>query len=467
MLIRLRISVLALFLVASLTLASACGRDAPPPAPTPAPDVPSATQVPPTPEPAPTPLPEDLGEGLIVLIRRGWESILDYHITPPEPRAPLVAAWREVAAEARTRRVAAPAEPALRGERDEVWDAFSAAYLDLLHASPEDAWTGYRYAALSGMTRSLNDCHTFFLPPARADVLTDIRTGRGSGGVGLELAPVKPTYVRETIGGGPAQKAGIQPGDFLVSVDGLDVTALGIEVITDLLRGEPGSAISLQVRRPSSGSVLTFPLSRALVRPPAAEGRIMGDGVGYIKIRSFTTGSTLRDTVDAIVEDFEAAGTTAWVLDLRDNPGGDSDLELDGRFVGNVVAERTILRDGGLEVNDGAGDAYPPRPLAVLVNGGTASVAEIFAAMLQDYGRGRVFGTQTEKCAGFVNLETYPDQSTLGVTIAHSLTPLTKKPLWQTGVIPDAAVRQTQDDIAAGRDPVLDSAVAWLKTQPR
>jgi carboxyl-terminal processing protease len=311
------------------------------------------------------------------------------------------------------------------------------------------------------MTRSLNDCHTFFLPPQRSEVLDSIRTGRGSGGVGVELAPVKPSYVRETIRDGPAQKAGILPGDYVLTVDGQDVTSLGIEVIADLLRGEPGSAVSVQVRRPATGAVISFPLTRDLVKPPVADGRILDSGYGYIRMRSFTTEGTLLAEMDQIVAGFEAAGVTGWVLDLRDNPGGDSDLVLDGRFVGPLVSERTLLRDDGLEVNSGEGDPYPGHPIAVLVNGGTASVGEIFASMLQDYGRGRVFGTQTAKCAGFVSLEQYPDGSTLGVTIAHALTPKTEKPLWQTGVIPDQTVRQTQDDIAANRDPVLDAAVAW------
>lgn len=98
-------------------------------------------------------------------------------------------------------------------------------------------------------------------------------------------------------------------------------------------------------------------------------------------------------------------------------------------------------------------------------NGGTASVAEIFAGALQDYGRARVFGAQTARCAGFVALETYPDGSTLGVTIGRSLAPLSEKPVWRTGVLPDLTVRQTQEDIVSGRDPALDAAIAWLQTQ--
>jgi carboxyl-terminal processing protease len=242
---------------------------------------------------------------------------------------------------------------------------------------------------------------------------------------------------------------------------------MGVEAVTEMLRGNPGSSVAIQVRRPSTGAVLSFPLTRALVQTPPASGQVLDGGIGVIRMRSFTTNGTLLKALDQVVAGFEAQGVTAWVLDLRDNPGGDSDLDLDGRFIGDQVAERLTLRDGGLEVNNGNGQPYPEHPVAVLVNSGTASVGEIFSSMLQDYGRGRVFGTQTSKCAGFVDLMSYPDGSTLAVTIAHALTPKTEKPLWQTGVIPDQTVRQTQDDLAANRDPVLDAAVAWLKTQAR
>jgi carboxyl-terminal processing protease len=314
------------------------------------------------------------------------------------------------------------------------------------------------------MTRSLEDCHTFFLQPSRSEVLTDVRTGRASGGVGIEIAAVRPAYVRETITGSPANLAGVLPGDVLLTVDGQDVSATGVDVITDLLRGAPGSPVSLQVRRPSTGALLTFPMTRALVRPPAAESRILESAVGYIRIRSFTTGGSVLAAVDKAVAEFEAAGVTAWVVDLRDNPGGDSDQELAGRFIGKGLAERTLLRGGGVELKETEGNrTYPDRPLAVLTNGATASVSEIFVAMLQDYGRARVFGSTTNRCAGFVALEAFPDGSTLGVTIAHSLTPLSEQPLWQTGILPDTRVMQTQADIAAGRDPVLDAAIAWLQ----
>jgi carboxyl-terminal processing protease len=304
------------------------------------------------------------------------------------------------------------------------------------------------------------------LPPSRSAFI-DVHEGKSKGGIGVEMAAVKPPYVRDIYGGSPAEAAGVQLGDVLLSVDGKDVAPLDAIGVDALLHGEPGSQAALQVRRPSTGATVTILVTRTLVRTPAVDARTLPDGTGYIKIRAFTVGTEVREAVRKAITDFEAIGVAGWVVDLRDNGGGDSDLALDGYFTGDEVAERTLLRDGGLEIKSGEGEALPDRPLAVLVNANSASVSEIFASMLQDYGRARVFGTQTAKCAGFVNLSQYPDGSALAVTIGHSLTPRTEKPLWQTGVVPDQVVRQSADDVATNRDPVLDSAVAWLKTQVR
>ncbi len=418
--------------------------------------------------PAPTPLPSPLLNGGLELIGRAYDALLDYAIDPPAPRSLLDAAWREATAEVR-RLGAEPqeADPLPASGREEIWEAFQASYVALVVRLSEDQARSVRFAALGGMARSVNDCHTFYLPPTRSEALEELRSGRGSVGVGIEIAPVRPPYVREAVAGSPAARAGVRAGDQLLDVDGIDVTVLGAEMINDLLRGEPGSTVSVVVGRPPTGAAFAFSLDRAVVRPPAAEGRVVGNGIGYLRLRVFTSGTSLREQVDEIIAGFEAGEVRAWIIDLRDNPGGDRDLVLDGRFIGDEIAERTLLRDGGLEITDAEGEPYPQRPVAVLTNSGTASVAEIFAAMLQDQRRARVFGTTTARCAGFVSLQQFPDGSTLGVTIAQSLTPRTALPLYRTGVLPDEVLRQTADDLAAGRDPVLDRAAAWLATQTR
>lgn len=426
----------------------------------------SPTALPPTPTPAPTAIPEptSFANAGLDLIETAFAALMDHYIRVLSPATILQPAFRDALAEARRLGVDTSGLAFVASQdRDEAWGAFADAYTSLAERLAAEQTASVRFAALSGMTRALSDCHTFFLPPIRTEQLTDIRTGRGSVGVGLEFAPVRPSYVREVTTGGPADVAGVKPGDVLLALDGSDMTQAGVEVINDLLRGDEGSRVRLDLRRPANGQAYSVELSRARVVPPAAEGKVLDDGIGYLRVRTFTSGGAVREALDAIVGSFETAGVGAWVLDLRDNPGGERDLRLIGRFLGDQMVERTLLREGQLEVKHGEGEPYPDRPLAVLVNGGTASVSEIFAAALQDYGRARIFGTGTARCAGFVWLVRLDDGSTVGVTIAHSLTPLTERPLYQTGVIPQETVRQSADDLAFGRDPVLERAIAWLK----
>ncbi len=453
----------ALVLIACSGRAAPNAELSPPPTATPAPAPQAVATLVPTPRPDPASFPN----GGADIVKSAFGSIVDFHIDFP-PAAPLLeSAWREASAEARRDGVDPTGlAPALVGDRDEAWAAFEASYVALVARAPAAQSASIRFAAIGGMTRSLNDCHTFFLPPPRSEALLELRTGSGSVGVGIELALTRPPYVREVAAGGPAQRAGVLLGDSVIAIDGRDVTFLGVDAIGDLLRGEPGSTVTLEVRRPGTGARQVFSLIRAFVRVPPVEARVLQEGVGYIRIRAFTSGTSVRQAVERAAAEFEAEGAKGWILDLRDNSGGESDLELDGRFIGEAVAERSLLRGGGTETKDGEGEPFPAKPIAVLTSPATASVSEIFASMLQDYGRARVFGTATAGCAGFVTLIELPDGSTLGVTIAHSLTPKTEKPLFRTGVIPDETVSQTPEDLAAGRDQVIDRAALWLRAPP-
>lgn len=456
-------SLVSLGLSLSLVLAAcAGGPSASSPAPADSTPLPTAA-APLAPTASPTPDPAVLADGGVEVVGLALTLLADHHIAEPEAATLLRAAWQALETAAGRQGVsAAEHRPDLPASREEAWEVFRAAYAALMAHVPESGQNDLRYAALEGMTRSLNDCHTFFLRPRRSEALSELRGGRSLAGVGIQVLNGRPDLVREVLSGSPAEAAGVRPGDRIVSINGVAVGGLAHEVVEDLLRGDPGSPVRLGVRRPPAGEILWFDLERAQVAFRPVESRLLEEGIGYIRIRVFSSGGAVREGVAAALSRFEAAGLRAWVLDLRDNPGGDRDLGLDGLFIDEGVAELTLLRGGGLESQEAMGDAFPERPMAVLVNQGTASVAEIFAAMLQDYGRARVFGVTTARCAGFVHLAPLPDGGTLGVTIGHSLTPLSQEPLYRTGVVPDEVLQQTIDDLAAGRDPVLARALAWL-----
>jgi carboxyl-terminal processing protease len=164
-----------------------------------------------------------------------------------------------------------------------------------------------------------------------------------------------------------------------------------------------------------------------------------------------------------VLEDFERRGMTGWIIDLRGNPGGRLDVEAMSLFVREGVVVQARGRDGATEENRASGQALAAlRPTVLLTNNQTGSVAEVFAAALQEYGAAHVIGANTNGCVGYTDVQYFGDGSSLAVTTHVNLGPVSDVVLNGVGVTPDQFVARTQDDIANARDPQLDAAVAYL-----
>jgi carboxyl-terminal processing protease len=314
------------------------------------------------------------------------------------------------------------------------------------------------------MAATLQDCHTFFLNPVAADTLIDTRAGDGSVGIGVDLAGVPP-LVTEVIDGGPAARAGVLVGDRISAIDGTDATALGPAGAFDLLNGRDGTTVQLVLRRPSFGAVEVSPV-RARVVPKNIESRVIDGHIGYARVRNFVDGGVARELRDALAA-LDAQGATSYIIDIRGNPGGRLDTPAASLFVKSGVVVRDRGRDGKLEEESATGDALASQPPTVLlVNNRTGSVAEIFAAALQEHGVAYLIGGTTNGCVGFTDVQPLGDGSSLAVTTHVNLGPVSGRALNGAGVVPDEAVARTQDDIAHGRDPQLDAAVAHLASTP-
>lgn len=425
---------------------------------------PPATLVPPTataagPTATPTPdLAALLRDGGIAIIKTAYDRLLDEYINPVTPDALLTQAWSGVATEAAVEGLAVPPQPALPGDRAGDFMAFSDAYVPL--AAKGDA-TKLRYAAIRTMAQSLHDCHTFFLSPVASDTMNQTREGEGSVGIGVELSG-PPLLVTGVIAGGPADHAGIRVGDRIVRIDGSDSTALGPAAALDLINGTEGTTVRLELRRPGQSATLNLSIVRARVIPQNVESRVLGNGVGYVRVRNFVASGIhgpLRDALTA----FEAKGVTKWIIDLRDDPGGQFDNDAISLFVKSGVTTITRNREGKITKTYATGNTLPViRPLVLLTNNGTGSVAEAFAAALQEYHVAFVVGGTTNGCVGYTDIGALGDGSSLAVTTAVSFGPVTDKPLDGVGVIPDEPVARTQADIVNGVDPQLDAAIRHL-----
>lgn len=420
------------------------------------------TPAPPTAAPSPSATPDAavLKEGGIAIVERAYDRLLDEYIEPVDPSRLLDGAWTVLTREAEKQGLTVPAKPAFSDDRVADFDLFRQAYSELQQEAPDAAIL--RHASIEGMAEALQDCHTFFLSPVASDTLEGAREGIGTVGIGVDLAGVPP-LVTEVVSTGPAERAGVRVGDRLVSVDGQDVTGEGPAGALELLNGEEGTTVTVAVERGDPATTAEYEIARERVNPPNVEGRLIEGVVGYVRIRNFTDegiAAGLRRTID----DFEIQGATAWVLDIRGNPGGRLDVGAISLFVPSGVIVRDQNRAGEIHEELASGLALSTlRPMVLLTNNRTGSVAEVFAAALKEYDVAYVVGENTNGCAGYTTIEELGDGSSLAVTTHVNLGPVSGAILAGPGVSPDETVRRTDDDIVAGVDPQLDAAVEHLR----
>ncbi|HXF51130.1 MAG TPA: S41 family peptidase [Dehalococcoidia bacterium] len=451
-------------LLAFAAVAGACATSAVPP-PTPTPTIAPTIAPTPTPSPppgTPTPDPALLEHGGVALIEKAFRLIVDGYVRPVDPAPLLEAAWSGATETAAAAGASIPAAPALPADAEGAWQAFRNAYVALVDGNPGLDTAEVRFAAIDRMASSLQDCHTYFLRPVLAQVQEETRHGSRGVGVGVEVLAAMPNVITEVYQNSPAERAGVRPGDRVLSVDGVDLSTATRDAVVGALRGPEGSEVTLVVRRPATAETLTFRLRRALVVPANVERRLLEGGVGYVRIRAFVAGGVHED-VRAALEALDRAGAKAWILDLRDNYGGELDVGLPSLFIPSGPVVRVTYREGG-ETWNADGSVLPFRkPMVLLVNGLTGSVSEAMAAALDEYDAAYLIGEPTFGCAGFTVETPLGDGTTLAVTSGVIVGPVSGNSL-AGGVRPDEYVARTFDDLAAGRDPQLDRAIAYLRS---
>jgi carboxyl-terminal processing protease len=251
-------------------------------------------------------------------------------------------------------------------------------------------------------------------------------------------------------------------GDRIASIDGTDTSGLGPSSALELINGHEGTLVRLSLRRPDHDGLVDVTATRERVVPANVESRVLGGGIGYVRIRNFVDDGVAKPLREALAA-FDAQGVTSWIIDLRGNPGGRLDRDAMSLFVKDGVTVRDRSRDGRIEEDRASGVTLPAvRPTVLLVNNRTGSVAEMFAAALQEYGLAYVVGANSNGCVGFTDIAPFGDGSSMAVATHVNLGPVTNKVLNGVGVVPDEAVARTPDDIANGRDPQLDAAIAHL-----
>ena len=256
------------------------------------------------------------------------------------------------------------------------------------------------YDAIRAMLTDLGDTgHTRFLTPQ--DVQAEQQSLSGTfAGIGVYIqqdATTKDIIITATIPGSPAAKAGLKHNDIITAVNGKNVVGMDFSAVQPLIQGQNGTAVSITVKRPSTGQTLTFKIVRAQIQVPNVTMHYIAEShTADIQIVQFSTG--VSDQLKTAIQQAKKDGATSIVLDLRNNPGGylQEAINTASEFMasGTVLIEqdstgaRTKYNVTGQAVDTGI-------PMVVLVNSNTASAAEIVSGALQDNGRALIMGTKT------------------------------------------------------------------------
>ena len=325
--------------------------------------------------------------------------------------------------------------------------------------------------AINGLIESLGDPHTVYISPEDFAVGIDIISGAFEGiGAQVDQDPVTGEIVivapfRDS----PAEKAGILPGDVLVSVNGESAEGWSVADAVKKIRGPQGSDVTLAVRH-GDGAEEEFVIERATIEIPTVfvdnvtdqEGNAV-DNLAYLEIQQFTeqTPDDLSNELGRIVD----AGYEGLILDLRRNPGGglDATVEVADMFLDDGVIITQVDRDGRetvYEANPGheAGDL----PIVMLVGPGSASGSEVLAAALRDHGRATLIGEKTFGKGSVNHIRQLSNGGALYVTIARWRTP-NGELIEGVGLEPDVPVALTPEDAQADRDTQLFAAIDFLQ----
>ena len=306
----------------------------------------------------------------------------------------------------------------------EVLDHVTEQYVDPVDRS------GLIGSAIEGVLGELNDAHTSFIDAETWDGFR-FRSGADAdyGGVGLEILKRDGwVTVITPIPGGPAVRAGIRAGDRVIEVEGASAADWETDQAANLLRGAPGTDVSLLIDRPGVDDPIPFTLTRAVIELLSVPFATMVDGgVGYIPLQVFseTSGREVRDAIERLQEE----GLTSLILDLRGNPGGllEEGVGVADLFLanGSPILE-TRGRTAGQNQKFGAMNAemVPGLPVVVLVNESSASASEIVAGALQDHDRALVIGTRTYGKGSVQTLFRLSGGNILRLTTARWYTPV-------------------------------------------
>lgn len=324
--------------------------------------------------------------------------------------------------------------------------------------------------AIKGYIEGLDDQYTEYISK---DDMKDYLEDTTGNFVGIGIYMTKDTnankiMVLSPIKGSPAEKAGILPGDYIISVDGVTYTADDMSVAANKIKGEVGSSVKIEILRNSETK--TFEIKRENIKVNPVEGKVLENNIGYIEFSSFDEGTA--DDFKAEYEELAKKGIKSLVIDLRNNGGG---IVSEALQIADYILDKDdvvlyeVDKNNKEEIEKSENAPIINMPIVLLTNGNTASSSEILAGALKDHGKAKIVGTKTYGKGVIQQLLTLPDGSGLKITSEEYLTP-NKTKINKIGIEPDEKVELPDSvknvlTVEQKDDTQLQKAIEILKAQ--
>jgi carboxyl-terminal processing protease len=323
------------------------------------------------------------------------------------------------------------------------------------------------YEAITGLLNSVHDKYTVFLSPKQYADLNEGLDGGNFGGVGLSMMvddSTKMLRVNDVIPDGPAEKAGVQADDIISTINGKSTKGLTTEQDSKLLRGTPGTRVSIVILRAGQPLQAPINITRAMIHAPSVFAKMLPNHIGYAQLTVF--GLNTATELSKALSRLDADGAKGFVLDLRNNGGGylNAAIDVSSKFVPSGPIVTVEARQGNNTEFDAENTAIMPRPLVVLVNKLTASASEITSGAIQDNGVGTLIGVRTYGKGVVQTIYPLPDGSAIKITTARYLTPKGRD-INTVGIQPDIVSDENLSPRYGdpARDTQLQTALTYLQ----
>ena len=337
--------------------------------------------------------------------------------------------------------------------------------IDKNYLSDVDA-DALRDGIYKGYVSGLDDPYSVYYNEEETKALNETTQGeyQGIGAVLTEDADTGIVTIVQVYKDSPAEKAGVKANDILYKVDDTEMTGLDLNKVVTYIKGDKGTKVKLTVIRGDDKEQLELTATRDKIEAQTVSHKMLEDNIGYIQVTEFDSVTT--DQYKSALDDLENQGMTGLVVDLRNNPGGNVSTVCD--MLDMMLPEGLIVytqdKDGNKETATSDEEHQFTKPLVVLMNGNSASASEIYAGAIQDYGIGKIVGTQSYGKGVVQQIFDLGDGTSVKLTIADYYTPRGRN-INGKGITPDVEVEYQADESNPDADNQLDKAVEVLKSE--